>query len=91
VRGDGEFLDSVRAAHDHASSHRAEVLGSTICGCFHCCTTFTPAEISEWADEVDGIGQTALCPKCGVDAVIGDRASFELTRGFLESLKLHWF
>ena len=85
------FSDEVRSAHDHSSNHRAEVADSTLCGCFHCCETFPPGEINEWVDEVEGVGQTALCPKCGIDAVVGDRAGFGVSRGFLEMMRLRWF
>ena len=80
-----------RTAHDHSSNHRAEVVDSTLCGCFYCCETFPSGDIEEWVDDVDGVGQTALCPKCGIDAVVGDRAGFGVSRGFLEMMRLHWF
>ena len=85
------FPDDFRTAHAHSSKHRAEVVGSALCGCFHCCETFPPSEIDEWVDEVDGVGQTALCPKCGIDAVIGDRAGFDISRAFLEMMRLRCF
>lgn len=85
------FPDDVRTAHDHSSNHRAEFAGSAICGCFCCCATFPPEQIEDWVHEVNGEGQTALCPKCGIDAVIGDRAGFGVSREFLNRMKLHWF
>ncbi len=36
------------------------------CRCFHCFAEFQGSEITKWADR----GKTALCPKCGVDAVV---------------------
>jgi len=33
---------------------------------------FGPAEIVEWTDaNENGVGQTAICPHCGIDSVIG--------------------
>ena len=58
----------LNAIHKHSSTHRAEIEASRQCGCF-CCRSIFPA--SEVVDFVDG-GQTALCPKCDTDAVIGD-------------------
>ena len=81
----------VREAHNHASNHRAEVLASARCGCFFCCTTFSPQDIDEWTDDVNGEGQTALCPRCGVDAVLGDQAGYELSPAFLQHMKSVWF
>jgi hypothetical protein len=48
---------------------------------------FLPAEITDWIDE----GQTALCPRCGIDSVIGDRAGFELSPEFLSEMNRYWF
>ena len=38
-----------------------------ICGCYYCLGEFAADQIAEWVDDND----TALCPRCGVDAVIG--------------------
>jgi hypothetical protein len=81
----------VREAHEHASRHRAEVLRSGRCGCFYCCSTFPPQDITRWTDEVGGEGQTALCPRCGIDSVLGDRSGFDLSPGFLQNMKSFWF
>jgi len=85
------FPDDVRAAHRHSIRHRAEIQASLLCGCFHCCAVFPPGRIEEWTDEEDGEGQTALCPECGIDAVIGDQSGFEISSAFLSRLKFHWF
>ena len=37
------------------------------CGCFYCGSIFDPMEISEWTD-----ADTALCPYCGIDAILGE-------------------
>ena len=72
--------------------HREDVLGSTVCGCFYCCAEFEPGEIHEWVDaDEQGLGQTALCPRCGIDAVIDlvrAEASYHLrySGGWLERL-----
>src|SRR6188474_1232150 len=55
------------AAQKHANRHRAEIEASTRCGCFFCFRTFPHTEINAWIDA----SQTALCPACGVDSVIG--------------------
>ncbi len=78
-------------AHEHSSKHREEVLSSSQCGCFYCCNTFVPEAIAKWTDEVDGVGQTALCPKCGIDSVIGSSSGFPVTHKFLSSMKERWF
>ncbi|HKI52943.1 MAG TPA: cytoplasmic protein [Anaerolineales bacterium] len=79
-------------AHKHSSHHRAEVIESEICGCFHCLEMFPPEDIEEWWDEGEsGIGQTAVCPRCGIDSVIGSRACFPLTKTFLIRMHDYWF
>lgn len=84
--------DVIRA-HRHCKWHREEVLASELCGCFYCCETFPPSEIKEWWDEsvFDGIGQTAICPRCEIDAVIGSESGYPLTSEFLKGMHLEWF
>jgi hypothetical protein len=93
-----EPTPDVVAAHEHCSNHRTELAASTVCGCFHCCRLFAPGEIVDWIDpapemveEVGRPGQTARCPRCGIDAVIGDRCGFPITAVFLDVMRAHWF
>jgi hypothetical protein len=77
----------VRAAHGHSSNHRSEILASRECGCFYCGSIFAPTEIKDWVDE----GTTALCPKCEIDSVIGEKSGFPIEPEFLDRMKRHWF
>lgn len=88
----------VQGAHRHCRDHRDELAASVRCGCFHCCRVYAATEIIDWIDpapemaaETGRSGQTALCPYCGVDAVIGDASTYPLTPAFLESMRAHWF
>jgi hypothetical protein len=82
----------LRAAHDRSSHHRAEVLASGTCGCFYCGATFAPDEIVEWIDYAEEPpGQTAICPRCGIDSVIGDRSGVDLSPDFLGRMHDYWF
>ena len=89
------FPQDVRDAHDHCSFHRAEILASESCGCFHCGAIFPPTQIIDWVDwigdEGSDKGQTALCPQCAIDSVIGDRSGFPITGEFLAKMKSYWF
>jgi hypothetical protein len=79
-------------AHQYSSQHRKEIFNSDICGCFYCLHTFTPNEIDEWVDEnTNEVGQTALCPKCGIDSVIGDKSGFKITKDLLKRMNRYWF
>ena len=80
-------IDDVTRAHGHSSEHRPELLRSRVCGCFYCLKVFNPENIDEWVDEE----QTALCPSCGIDSVIGEASGFPITRAFLTAMKARWF
>jgi hypothetical protein len=53
---------------------------------------FPPADIDEWVDENEhGVGQTAICPRCGIDSVIGDASGYPVTVEFLSQMHRVWF
>jgi len=89
----------------HSFYNRAEVIASDRCACFHCFARFVPAEIKYWTDSEDPDwgdsgrpepdferypGQTATCPFCRVDSVIGSASGYGLTEDFLRALHAHW-
>ena len=82
---------NLESAHRRSANHREEVLGSELCGCFYCRQTFPPSEIEEWTDELAGVSTTALCPRCGIDSVIGSCSGFALTPEFLREMHDYWF
>jgi hypothetical protein len=87
-----QFPDAIRLAHAHSSNHRREIEGSETCGCFYCSGIFSPTEIVVWIDkDANGIGQCALCPKCGIDSVIGSLSGFPINKVFLSEMKRYWF
>jgi PDZ domain-containing protein len=81
----------LETAHLHSSRHRGEILESAACGCFYCRRIFPPEEIADWVDEEGGIGQTALCPYCGIDSVIGSASGDPITKEFLTAMRRRWF
>jgi hypothetical protein len=74
-------------AHTHCSLHRSELMDSDICGCFYCISTFPVSEIETWTDN----DQTAICPKCGIDSVIGSASGYPVDSSFLKRMHDHWF
>ena len=76
--------------HRKSSSHEQDIRNSKICGCFYCLNIFSPSEINEWWDEKSG-SKTAVCPKCGIDAVIPDDIGYEITVELLEKMKKEYF
>ncbi len=75
------------SAHRHCFKNRAELEKSEICGCFYCLKLFSLTEISEWVDD----NLTGLCPKCGIDSVIGSASGFRIEIDLLTQMKKHWF
>jgi len=75
------------AAKAHASRHRDELEASTRCACYFCFRGFAPSEIKAW---IDG-NTTALCPGCGVDAVLGNAVLASISDGFLRRMHQHHF
>lgn len=85
------FSPDLIQAHGHSSYHRNEIQNSEICGCFYCLAIFKPQAIDGWVDEQDDIGQTALCPMCGIDSVIGSKSGFPINQAFLQMMHQEWF
>ena len=80
--------DYLELSHKSSCSHKTEILTATLCGCFYCEQTFLPNEIEEWIEE--NIGETAICPKCGIDSVLSSK--FPITdKIFLEKMNKYWF
>lgn len=73
--------------YSHASGNKDEILESEICGCFFCESTFHSMEIAEWYEEE----QTALCPKCGFDAVIGSASGIKISQKILSMMNNCFF
>jgi|GEM_PF-2508688 len=92
-RAVGRVLRELRLTEDHISAHewssyhRETLRESEICGCFYCLKVFPPREIELWTDDDD----TALCPKCGIDSVIGSASGYSIEREFLQKMHDHWF
>lgn len=81
-------IDFLKIAHKGSSSHKQEILSSKLCGCFYCKQTYQPSEISEWFNDING--ETAICPKCGIDAVLSSEYPIEDNR-FLGEMNRYWF
>lgn len=75
------------AARIHSSRHRAEIEASGRCACFFCFRSFASKEIKAW---IDG-NQTALCPRCGVDSVLGSASQHRIDDVFLRGMHEHFF
>jgi len=77
--------EEMKSTHVDCSLHRELVEKSKVVGCFYCLRTFSPLEIKDWIDS----GETALCPHCGIDAVLPD--SVDLSEDLLRVMHDYWF
>lgn len=91
IAATGTRATDVIGAHTHSIEHRDAILASERCGCFYCLAMFSPSEIVDWVDQDDGVGTTALCPRCGIDSVIGSSSGFPIDADFLRAMHAHWF
>lgn len=81
----------LKLAHKKSIFHRTEIEASTICGCFFCLGIFSPSKIEDWIDEENGKEETAICPYCGVDSVIGNSSGYPIDQEFLAAMERRWF
>lgn len=84
---DREFIEK---AHKDCSGHKDEILASKLCGCFCCERTFSSSEIEEWIEVNFSDGETAICPKCGIDSVLSSKYPIE-DKQFLHEMNNFWF
>jgi hypothetical protein len=82
-------LDREREAsrlHRHTRANRMELEASEVCGCIACERIYFPSEIVRWVDE-----ETAMCPHCGADAVVGSASGIPIMPGVLRRAHERWF
>ncbi len=72
---------------EQAIHNRQTLSTEQVCGCFYCLRIFDAKEIV-WQDAAD---DTAMCPYCGIDAVIGERSGIPITKQFLKGMREYWF
>jgi hypothetical protein len=73
-------------AYEHSRLNRRFITPGSTCRCFHCLESFAGDQISGRTDD----GETALCPHCGVDAVVSSAAD-RLSEGLIRQLRAIWF
>jgi hypothetical protein len=75
--------------HRHAHGNRAELEASEACGCLACERIYFPSEVQHWLSK--STGETAVCPYCGTDAVVGSASGIPITPGVLARAHARWF
>jgi len=92
-------MNELLAAYRAVSNNWAQIQGSKLCGCCSCVQMFPADEIVAWTgldmhnvDDPKAIDQqTALCPRCGSEAVIGDKSGYPINVQFLSRMNEAWF
>jgi len=84
------MIDHTLYENAHRSAFRNRKYFSTVgpCGCFYCGAHYPSTAVKTWVDSEE---QTALCPKCGIDAVIHADSGFPITSTFLDALHFLYF
>jgi hypothetical protein len=87
----------LKSIHRYSSKNRDLLSGSEFAACFYCLARFNPEEIQDWVDgeqvesgDLDD-GVTALCPKCGIDAVLPSAAPINWDTTLLSEMQAYWF
>lgn len=75
--------------HSHTFRNKGEIDQSMYCHCMSCCKSFPSPIVMDFIK--DGEEETALCPYCGIDAVIGDSSGLEINPEILSALNKRWF
>ena len=81
----GSMTMELLSAHSHCRDNRMSLFTSEVCGCFRCCRTYSSSEVKKFVE------QTAHCPYCNRDAVIGDASGLQITDEFLHDMNTAWF
>ena len=74
-------------AHEHCSHNQTEIRESQMCGCFWCCAVFDSDDVIDFLESEE----TALCPSCGIDSVIGDASGYTITEELMQAMNKYWF
>ena len=74
-------------SHKYCTGNKEQLKNDAVCGCFYCLEIFSPKEIKMWLDREN----TALCPYCCLDSVIGESSGYPITKEFLKKMNEYWF
>jgi len=75
-----------RRAYEHSRLNRQFLAAEAACRCSHYLRAFPAEQINRWADQ----GATALCPNCGIDAVLSSQAN-PLSDALILRLQANYF
>jgi hypothetical protein len=82
-------LRELDTAHKKAFQNEPLVQIAKDCACFCCLVHFPPSAIDGWVD--DKLHRTAMCPKCGIDAVLTEETLDKVPDDLLKALQEEYF
>lgn len=96
---DGPFDEALmREAHGRSQHIRHQLTSETALSCFYCLGLYPARDITRWIDPAycrgqaagatDRKRQTAVCPRCGVDAVLPSCDRRDLTDELLAAMRI---
>ena len=85
---------SLEELHKYSFGNKERIERSNKCGCFYCGKIFNSEDVDYFIHEKSGV-ETAVCPYCGIDSVIGDENKevehIEITDELLKNMKNRYF
>lgn len=80
-----DYNEGLEELHTLSANHKELLNEAGEIGCYYCCNFFQSNAVTEWCDD----GKTALCPNCGIDAVLPKKS--DLTLDTLKAMYVYWF
>lgn len=81
-------MEELLKAHKFSYQNKIQLEKDSVCGCFQCLEIYHPNEIKSWIDDSP---ETAECPYCYIDSVIGESSGFPITKEFLKKMNKQFF
>ena len=73
--------------HTYSVHNKKMVEESENCHCYYCQSTVDSGSVESYADD----GETALCPRCGINALIPDSVDEKIDANVLHDMHEYWF
>jgi len=73
--------------HAYSSHNKKLIASAEKCYCFYCKSSMKSDEIKTYIDN----GETALCPKCDIDAIIPDSIGETVDEEIISQMNEYWF
>ncbi|MEH2450459.1 cytoplasmic protein [Nostoc sp.] len=77
----------IKLPSQYSINNREQIEVSEKAGCYYCLSIFAPKKNCEYCDW----GATVLCPKCGIDSVIGLNSGHPIDLETFKKLHQYWF